>query len=370
MDLTYSDDQVDFRGALRGFCASVSREADIRRAMGTAHGYDQAVWARMADELGLQGMTIPEEHGGSGFGVVERALVFEELGRSLACGPVLATAGLAVPLLADLERTEARARVLERIASERTVVSVAVHGDAVPGAPWDGARLDGAWRLTGVRTHVLDGAAADVLVVAATGPGGPALVAVDASAPGVQAEPVRTMDLTRRLATVRFDGAEAALLASGGAAEQAFERALDVAAIALAAEQLGGADHLLALTTAYAKDRVQFGRPIGSFQAVKHRLAELFVELELARSTVRYAAWAADHLRSDLPLASSLAFVRASDAAFRTATEAIQLHGGIAFTWEHQAHLHLKRIKSSHNLLRPVAWHRARLQDRIAPAAA
>ncbi|TDD88948.1 acyl-CoA dehydrogenase family protein [Actinomadura rubrisoli] len=344
----------ELRETLRRFFADRSPGAEVRRLMGTAEGYDPGVWARMAGQLGLQGLAIPEEHGGTGYGMRELAVVFEEMGRAVACAPFLATTVAAAALLAG----DGGHDLLPGIADGTTIATLAV---AEEDGRWDLASVAASGVggvLTGVKSFVLDGHLAGLVLVAARDEDGAvALYAAAGDVPGLTRTPLTTLDQTRRLARIGLDGVPARRV--GGAA--AVARAMDVAAAALAAEQLGGAQRTLDMTVEYTKVRHQFGRPIGSFQAVKHRCADMFVLVESARSAVLNAAAAADEAPDELPAAAALAKAYCSDAYFHTAGEAIQLHGGIGFTWEHDAHLYFKRAQSSRQLFGPPARHRERL---------
>ncbi|MER7546587.1 acyl-CoA dehydrogenase family protein [Actinomadura sp.] len=352
MELVDTEEQRALRDALRRFFADRSPAAEVRRLMETAEGHDPAVWAQMAGQLGLQGLAIPEEHGGAGFGMRELAVVFEEMGRALVCAPFLAT----VTAAAALQAGEGGHGLLPGIADGSVVATLAVAED---GGSWDLADVGAAFedgRLRGAKNFVLDGHIADLVLVAARDEDGVGVYAAE-DVPRTARTLLPTLDQTRKLARIELDGVPARKV--GG--EDAARRALDVAAVALAAEQLGGAQQTLDMTVEYAKVRHQFGRPIGSFQAVKHRCADMFVLVESARSAVLHAAGVADERPGELPAAAALAKAYCSDAYFRTAGEAIQLHGGIGFTWEHDAHLYFKRAQGSRQLFGPPALHRERL---------
>ena len=352
MQLVVTEEQRELRDALRRFFADRSPSAEVRRLMETAEGYDPKVWAQMAGQLGLQGLAIGEEHGGAGFGMRELAVVFEEMGRAVVCAPFLAT----ITAAAALEAGEGGHDLLAGIADGSTIATLAVAEDD---GSWDlgsvAATFEGGV-LSGTKNFVLDGHIADLLLVAAKSTDGLGLYAVEDVA-GVERAPLPTLDQTRKLARAGFGGVPARKV--GG--EDAVRRALDVAAVALAAEQLGGAQATLDMTVEYAKVRHQFGRPIGSFQAIKHRCADMFVLVESARSAVLNAAAVADESPEELPHAAALAKAYCSDAFFHTAGEAIQLHGGIGFTWEHDAHLYFKRAQSSRQLFGTPDRHRQRL---------
>lgn len=352
MQLVVTEEQRELRDALRRFFADRSPSAEVRRLMETAEGYDPGVWAQMAGQLGLQGLAIGEEHGGAGFGMRELAVVFEEMGRAVVCAPFLAT----VTAAAALEAGDGGHDLLPGIADGSAIATLAVAEDA---GSWDPRSVTAAFEgglLRGAKNFVVDGHVADVVLVAANGADGVGVYAVEDVA-RLARTVLPTVDQTRKLARIEFDGVPARKV--GG--ERALRRALDVAAVALAAEQLGGAQKTLDMTVEYAKVRHQFGRPIGSFQAVKHRCADMFVLVESARSAVLNAAAAADESPRELPAAAALAKAYCSDAFFHTAGEAIQLHGGIGFTWEHDAHLYFKRAQASRQLFGTPDRHRERL---------
>jgi alkylation response protein AidB-like acyl-CoA dehydrogenase len=352
MKLVVTEEQRELRDALRRFFADRSPGAEVRRLMETAEGYDPKVWRQMAGQLGLQGLAIAEEHGGAGFGVRELAVVFEEMGRAVVCAPFLA----AITAAAALEAGEGGHDLLPGIADGSVIATLAVAED---GGSWDPGAVRAVFEggaLRGTKNYVLDGHIADLVLVAARGEDGVGVYAVEDAARLVR-QALPTLDQTRKLARIELDGVPARRV--GG--PEALARALDVAAVALAAEQLGGAQRTLDMTVEYAKVRHQFGRPIGSFQAIKHRCADMFVLVESARSAVLNAAAAADESPEELPRAAALAKAYCSDAFFHTAGEAIQLHGGIGFTWEHPAHLYLKRAKSSAIGFGTAERHRAAL---------
>ncbi|MEU8342920.1 acyl-CoA dehydrogenase family protein [Spirillospora sp. NPDC048832] len=351
MKLVVTEEQRELRDALRRFFADRSPSAEVRRLMETAEGYDPKVWAQMAEQLGLQGLAIAEEHGGAGFGVRELAVVFEEMGRAVVCAPFLST----IIAAAALEAGEGGHDLLPGIADGSAIATLAVAEDG----SWDPGDVKAVFRdgaVSGSKDFVLDGHIADVVLVAARDGDGVGLYAVEDVSRLVRT-PAVTLDQTRKLARIEFDAVPARKV--GG--REALLRALDVAAVALAAEQLGGAQRTLDMTVEYVKVRHQFGRPIGSFQAVKHRCADMFVLVESARSAVLNAAAAADESPEELPAAAALAKAYCSDAYFHTAGEAIQLHGGIGFTWEHDAHLYFKRAQGSRQLFGAPDRHRERL---------
>ena len=368
MELVVSEEQRELRGALRRFFAAKSPSGEVRRLMASATGYDPAVWSQMAGQLGLPGLTIPEEYGGSGFGFQELVIVLEEMGRVLLCAPYLASAVLAANALLLSGDEAAKRDLLPGIADGTAIATLAFTEE---NGRWDDAGIEltarrGAaatgWLLDGVKSYVLDGGLADVvLVVARTAGSALSLFAVDAAAPGLVRTPLPTLDQTRRLARLEFAAVPARLVGAEGAAGEVLAATLDRAAVALAAEQLGGAQRVLEMSVEYAKVRRQFGRPIGSFQAIKHKCADLLVEAESSRSAIMYAAAVADTEPERLPTAAGLAKAYCSDAFFHAAAETIQIHGGIGFTWEHDAHLYFKRAKSSQTYLGDSAHHRGKL---------
>ncbi|GAY07774.1 acyl-CoA dehydrogenase family protein [Pseudonocardia sp. N23] len=368
VEFDVTEEQQELRAAVRRFCAEQSDGPAVRRHMESEHGHDPAVWARLGRELGVLGLAVPEELGGAGAGLVEQSIVVEELGAALLCGPVLGTIGLALPALVASSAGPLRDELVPSLVDGSRTAALAAPERAGlfdPHAITVGAVHAGdGWELTGVVPQVVDAAGADLLLVAASGPEGIALFAVPGAAEQVQTEPLTTLDLTRRQATVRMREAPARLLAGADEIDAVLGHAFYTASALLAAEQVGGAQHMLDVTVAYAKERLQFGRPIGSFQAVKHRLADMLVLVEHARSTAQHAAWALQTGSDDPFLATSIAQATCSEAYYRVAADAVQLHGGIGFTWEHEAHLYFKRAVTDAALLGGAEIHR----DRIAAA--
>jgi alkylation response protein AidB-like acyl-CoA dehydrogenase len=338
-EFVFTAEQSDLRTAVRAFLAEACDEAAVRRAMEA--GYDRGVWARLGGELGVLGLAVPEELGGAGGTVVDQAIVAEECGAALLPGPLLGTVALAVPALAALGED-----VTPLVEGRRTAAlvegPVAAQGDA----------------LTGEVAQVVDGEA-DLLVVAAR------VGATDATAlfavEGGERTPLSTLDPTRRQARVRFAATPGRLLATGVDADRALAVARRTAGALLAAEQVGGAQRMLDMTVAYARTRLQFGRPIGSFQAVKHRCADMLVRVEHARSAAYHAAWTLTDGSDDPDLAVAVAQAVCSEAYERVALDAVQLHGGIGFTWEHPAHLYVKRAVTDAALLGSAERHRERI---------
>jgi alkylation response protein AidB-like acyl-CoA dehydrogenase len=370
MDFAFSPEQDDLRGMVRRFLRDVSSESEVRRLMDTRAGFDRDVWRQMGEELGLLGLIVPEQYGGSGAGFVELGIVMEEMGAALLPSPYLATAVLATNALLAAADPAAATDFLPGIASGQAIATLAVVEDD---GRWDPAaascqasRDHDGWRVNGAKMFVLDGATATLVLMTAQTPSGLSLFAVDHGAPGLSRIPLATLDQTRKQARLEFRDVPARLIGMEGAAAPIVSTAFDLAAVALAAEQVGGAARALDMAVGYAKVRVQFGRQIGSFQAVKHKCADLLIEVESARSAAHYAMWSAAQRRDDLPLVASLAKAYCSDAFFHAAAENIQIHAGIGFTWEHPAHLYFKRAKASQVMFGSPAQHLALMAERLA----
>ena len=372
MNLAFSAEQVEWKRAVRRFLATHGGTAQARGAVGREAGHDAAGW-REACDLGLASMLVPSEHGGAGLGWAEVVATIEETGRALARLPFFSTVCLATNALLAAGSEEQRAAYLPKIAAGDLLATVAfAEGPrSDPFAMATIAREDGGgFELHGAKRYVVDGDVADLLLVTARSPGstgeeGAAMFLVDAHAPGVKTTALPTMDLTRRQAFVELHGVRVDASAKMGDA-RALRATLDRAAVALAAESLGGADRCLEMATEYAKARVQFGRPIGSFQAIKHRLADMLVAVETARSAVYYAASVAQSGDdAELATAAPLAKSYCTEAFFRCAAESIQIHGGVGFTWEHDAHRFFKRAQGSLALLGSPAADRERVADAI-----
>ena len=353
-EFSFTEEQQALRAAVRKFCSENFDEATVRRLMESTPAYDPAVWRRLGSELGVLGMAVPEADGGVGGSLVDQAVAVEEFGATLACGPLFGTVYLAIPALvacpASTERDELLGALVE---GERTAVFEPQPVDVSGG------------KLTGTAPRVVDASAADVLLIAARGSDGPGLYAVDLAGPGVRREPLVTMDLTRPQARITLDSAPGALLAGPDEAERVITHAVQIGSALLAVEQVGAAQHLLDLSVEYAKSRLQFGRQIGSFQAIKHKLADMLVDLEHARSAAYHAVWALSDASDDPALATSIAQAISSAALSRIAADAIQVHGGIGFTWEHQAHLYFKRAATDAALLGSAEQHRGVVADLV-----
>jgi alkylation response protein AidB-like acyl-CoA dehydrogenase len=342
------EDLDDLREAVREFLTAKSPETAVRAAIQTGR-HDPAVWDQMARQLRLPGLALPSDYGGDGFGLTELEVVLEEMGAALLCSPFFATVVLAAQALLASGDEAACQRYLPGIAAGQTIATLAAAG----------------WVLTGKKRFVIDGAIADLVLVVARSTAGPALFAVDRGAPGLRAEPMTTLDPTRPMAALTFDQVPAVLIGADGQGGRLMSRVLDLACVALAAEQAGGARRCLEMSAGYARTRFQFGRPIGSFQAVKHKCADMLVRVELAEATAREAARLADEAATDFPVAAATAHICCSQAYLFAAAENIQVHGGIGFTWEHPAHLYFRRAKSSELLFGGPAVYHERLLDRL-----
>ncbi len=350
MNFGFSEEQELLRSEVRKLLDTRAPLDDVRRVTEdeAGPGYDPALWKQIA-ELGWTGLVVPEAHGGAGLGWVDLVVVLEETGRSLFPSPLVATT-LAADAISQAGSDAQRARYLPGLANGTTIGSVAlIEEDDTPGPA--GIQLaarpqgDGVV-LSGEKLFVQNAAAADLFVVAFRREGELVLAVVEKAQTGVRASDWPGIDLTKRLGRLRLENVEIAgdaILANGDAA--AVARLFDAGATAVTAEAVGAAEAALRLTTGYAKERIQFGRPIGTFQGVKHPLAEMYVDVESFKSLVYYAAWCIDEGHADLPLAASRAKAYASEAFPRIGIDGVQLHGGIGYTWEYDAHLYLKRAK-------------------------
>ncbi|MFG2561209.1 acyl-CoA dehydrogenase family protein [Streptomyces sp. NPDC048496] len=386
MDAAFTAEQDEIRRTLRELLARRCGPAEVRSAVRTAHGYDETLWRQLAQDLGLPGLALAEEYGGVGGGPAELAVACEEAGRALLPSPLLATAVLAAPLIAAVGTDAQRAALLPRIAAGELTATLAVPGgspatalgliDDTSGGAWAGGGRSGGvqaapgpdgWRLYGEAAQVLDGHSAGLLLVAAHAGGFPRsrtllfLVRSD-TATGLARTRQTSLDETRPVARVELRETTAELLGADDTVDVSGPAGVLAAvgrttAAALAAEAVGAAASALDRTIEYVRAREQFGRAIGSFQAVKHRLADLYVRVQAARSAVYYAAWD--------PAAGGLALAQALEALRITTAEAVQLHGGIGFTWEHEAHLYFKRAAADELLFGPVH----RLRDHAAEQA-
>lgn len=344
MQFGLSESQQILKNNARKFFATECPMADVRRIMETDTAYDAVLWDKMAEQ-GFTGITFPEQFGGLGLGKIELALLLEEMGRALVPGPFFSTVVVCGHLITAAANAEQKHKFLTPICDGEVRAAYAAYDQ-------DGAPVQlTASSISGVKLFVADAGAADFLVVDAQG----TLCIVDARDSGVKIVPMPAMDLTRKLYTVSFDGTPAIRLA--GTAGDAF----DVAAMALAAEMVGGMQRALDQTVEYAKTRKQFGKPIGQFQAVQHHCADMFLQMESARSAAYYAAWALEEHRDEAPVAVSIAKMYASDAARDAGNRGIQVHGGMGFTWENDLHLLYRRFKASETAFGDATYHRERL---------
>lgn len=361
-DLT--DEQQAIKATAHDFLASRFKSERIREIAASESGFDESGWQEMA-ELGWAGLALPEEWGGQGLGIVELAVLFEEMGYALAPSPLLSNtiAGLAIAAGGNDEQRE---RYLQPLAAGELRVTPTLIDAGVPAEPGKFAMVaqeDGdSVVLDGEKTLVMDAASADLFLVA-TADNRRHLV--EKSAAGVTVIPEESIDLTRRLSSVRFEGVRVAPENTLPGGEADYFPIFLRACVALAAESTGVAQRALDFSVAYAKDRQQFGRPIGAYQAVSHRCAQMLLETENSRSAVYGAAWAADAEPESLPLAACMAKAYASDAGWRVPDAAIQVHGGIGFTWEHDLHFFLKRGRANAATFGDAKWHRERVADAV-----
>jgi alkylation response protein AidB-like acyl-CoA dehydrogenase len=377
MEFSFSEDQDELRRAARRFLEVASSEERVRVAMETEQGYDSATWEQLSEELAWTALTIPEEYGGLGMSYLDLHPLMEEMGRALLCSPFFSTICLGANALL-LGGSEAQKELhLPDIAAGEARATLA-YGEKngrmdAEGVQATYSRNGAGFILRGSKSYVLDGHTADLLIVAAReenskGAQGVSLFVVPGQADGVKRTWLPTMDQTRRLASVELGGvvvAPDALVGEEGRGWELCERTLDLARIALAAEQVGAAEMCLDLSVEYAKVRKQFGRPIGSFQAIKHKCADMLMMIESARSGAFYASALAGQGDTDLQEAASSAKAFCSDTFFHCAAECIQIHGGIGFTWEHAAHMYFKRAKSTETLFGDPPFHRERVAKRM-----
>ena len=375
MNFAFSEEQEELRRTVRQFLEAKSPETEVRRLMETTEGYDPSVWKQMGQELGLQSLAIPEEFGGQGFTFIELGIVLEEMGRVLLCAPYFSSAVLAANAILNVGTDDQKKELLPGIASGDTIATLAF---TEPSGKWDAAGITmeategegGRFTLSGEKMFVLDGFTADLIVVVArtagsSGADGISFYTVRGDADGLTRTTLSTMDMTRKQAKLEFNNVEAKPLGSTEDGFAAFSKTLDQAAVALSNEMMGGAQKVLDMSVEYAKVRVQFGRPIGSFQAIKHKCADMLLEVESGKSAAYYASWAAAEDNDELPVVAALSKAYCSEAYFHATAENIQIHGGIGFTWEHPAHLYYKRAKTSEFLFGDVQYHRETLADLI-----
>ncbi len=378
MDFAFNSEQEELRSMARAFLEENSGSEQIRKAMESELGYDPEVWSQVGSELGWTSVHIPEEYGGLGLGYVELVALLEMMGESLLCAPYFSSIGLGANVILCGGTEAQKQEFLPGIAEGATRATLAF---SEASGRWDASAIETTAKregddfvLRGKKCFVPDGHCADLSVVAAraessVGEEGVSLFLVPGDARGLSRSARATMDQTRRLADLGLDELRlpaSALMGEEGAAWPALSRSLDLAGIALAAEQVGGAQRCLDMAVDYAKEREQFGRPIGSFQAIKHKCADMMVEVESARSAVYYAGCAvSEEKEEELSVVAPLAQAYCSDAYFNTAARCVQIHGGVGFTWEYDVHLYFKRAKSSESLLGDASHHRELLAQRI-----
>ena len=388
MHFAFTDEQIMIRDSAESFLMEVSTSQAVRAAMATDTGYDLDLWRSICRDLGWQSTLIPEAHGGLGLGFVELVALQEQMGRFLLCSPFYATVcfGITALLVAGTEAQQAQ--YLPQINAGMTAtLAFAGAAAALHGGQWDATAIDAVYErqgehfiLNGTLKYVVDGASSELLILAArqtasVGNDGVSLFIVPAATAGIARQQQPTMDQTRKQADIVLHNLRVpatALMAKEGNAWPQLQQILDLATVALAAEQLGGAQTVLDMAVAYTKERVQFGRSIASFQAIKHKAADMMTRVEVARSGVYYAACIAQEaldalqgkpapLAAELSEAVSIAKSYCSDTYFKNAGDALQLFGGVGFTWEYDVHLHFKRAKASEHFLGNGAWHRERL---------
>jgi alkylation response protein AidB-like acyl-CoA dehydrogenase len=367
MQFSFTAEQEEFRSVLRRFLEDKSPPTVVRRLMETEAGWDRASWRDLNQQLGLSAVHIPEAYGGQGFGFVELGIVLEEMGRALLCAPFFASTVLAATAIMNAGTEAQKRALLPPIADADCIATLAF---TEPNGRWDTSGVEttatpdgGKFLLEGVKSFVLDGHTADLIVVLARRPGsngddGLSFFTVRSDAPGLTRRALKVVDPTRKQARLDFASVEAELLGEEGGGAGPFARTMTQAAVCLANEMVGGAERLRQSALDYANLRVQFGRSIASFQSMKHKQADMLVDVELAKSAAYYAAAAAADDDPELPAVASLAKACAADAYMQTAIHTIQIHGGIGFTWDNDTHLWFKRAKSSEVFLGDPTWHR------------
>ena len=367
---SFSPEQEEFRTAVRRFLSDRSPTKEVRRLMATDSGWDAAAWKALNAELGLCAVRIPEALGGHGFGFGEHCIVLEEMGRALLCAPYFSTTVLGAGIILNAGSPEQHQALLPAIATGDTTATLA---SAEDNGSWDAAATTltatpsgSGYRLNGHKSYVMDGHTANLIVVlgrasGTSGEAGLSLFTVRGDAPGLTRRALQTMDPTRKFARLEFKDVEASLLGQEGAAAAPVARVMVEAAVCLANEMVGGTARLREDALAYAQMRMQFGRPIASFQSMKHKQADMLLEVELAKSAAYYAAAALDEGDADGVATASLAKACAADTYLQTAIHAIQIHGGIGFTWDNDTHLWFKRAKSSEVLFGDAHEHRERM---------
>ncbi len=362
MQIEYTEDQEQFREVVSRFLQAKSTPIDVRRLMASNEGYDQAVWQQLCGEVGLAGTHIPEEYGGFGFGPIELGIVSEEMGRHLYCGPFFASSVMAGYALLNGATEAIKSAILPDIASGDRIATLVLDNLNNPEKVGSVLKANDEHVVSGTAPIVVDAHIADLLIVAASTSDGLGLYLVNADADGISIKPEEALDPTRKISRVSFDGVSSERI--GGLNEESLNLTWDQICNALAHEMIGGAQHLFESTVEYTKVRVQFGRPIGSFQALKHRCADLLMELEFAKAATHHAAFCLATSEGE-PFAASMAKAMASDTYMEAARAGVQLRGGIGFTWEEDTHLWYKRAKSSEVFMGSAHMHRERMMKMI-----
>ena len=383
MEFAFTEEQEMIRDTASSFLSEVSTSAAVRAAMATEQGYDGALWNRICAEMYWQAIHVPEEFGGMGLGYVEVVATMEQMGRPLLCSPYFSTVCLAANALLIAGSDAQKAEWLGRMCESGLTATVAFNGGT---SDWGADAITATWRrdgdsyvLNGEYRYVVDGHTAELLIVAAReeesgGEQGISLFLLPADTPGVTRQWLPTMDQARKQASLQLSDvtlAQPALMGGAGGGWTHLSTVLDLAAIALAAEQVGGCQQLLDQVVEYTGERVQFNRTIASFQAVKHKAADMMLQTEVARSAIYYGACIAQEaldggpMAAELGEAASVTKAYCSDAYFAIAGDALQLFGGVGFTWEYDVHLYFKRAKSSEHLLGNGAFHRERIAHRL-----
>ncbi|MCG8545257.1 MAG: acyl-CoA/acyl-ACP dehydrogenase [Alphaproteobacteria bacterium] len=372
MQFSFTEEQEEFRAILRRFLEDKSPTTEVRRLMETEQGYDPEVWRQLCDDLGLTAVHIPEDYGGQGFGFVELGIVVEEMGRALLCAPYFASTVLAATTILNAGNEDQKRALLPDIAAGKTIATLAFAEDSgrwdADGVTLTATPADGGFRLSGHKSFVLDGHTAGQIVVlgrapGTSGPEGLSFFTVASGSAGLDRRLLQTADPTRKQARLTFDNVDAEPLGEQGAAAGPFARTFDQALACLANEMVGGAARLREAALDYSLLRVQFGRAIGSFQSIKHKSADMLLEVEMAKSAAYYAAAAAAEDSAELPAVAPLAKASAADAYMQVAIDTTQIHGGIGFTWDNDTHLWFKRAKSSAVVLGAPAYHRERMMQ-------
>lgn len=362
MQTMYTEEQEQLREVVSRFLQAKSTAVDVRRLMASSEGYDVAVWQQLCGEVGLAGTHIPEEYGGVGFGPVELGIVAEEMGRHLYCGPFFASSVMAGYALLNGATEACKSAILPDIASGAQIATLVLDNLNNPGEVGSALKATKEHVVSGIASIVVDAHIADLLIVVASTPDGLGLYLVNAGSEGLSITPQEALDPTRKLSRVSF--AEVRAERIGWLTEELLNRTWDQICSVLAHEMIGGAQQLFESTLEYTKVRVQFGRPIGSFQALKHRCADLLMELEFAKAAIHHAAFCLAASDGE-PYAASMAKAMASDTYMETARAGVQLRGGIGFTWEEDTHLWYKRAKSSEVFMGSAHMHRERMMTMI-----